>query len=280
MSLDATNDDALRGLATAYEKLNRPEDAEKTYQKAIDLRPQYWASCAWLRSYYFRHARYDDAARIFSEWIALTADSCQGYNNLGAVYLKQGRYGEAIPQFRRSVDINPGADAFGNLATVFFYQGNFAEAAHQYKLAMEVGGEASDNYSLPGNLAEAYYWTPGNREQAKELYRQAISRAEKSLQVNSREGSVLSSLALYHAMLSDRQEANSYLQHALQLAPGDPEVRLNAAKIRKDSWRSSVDLPEAQASWLGPPAVGDFCPKNLVQQESTGGRYDSARGGE
>ena len=80
---------------------------------------------------------------------------------------------------------------------------------------MEVGGEASDNYSLPGNLAEAYYWTPGKREQAKELYRQAISRAEKSLQVNSRDGSVLSSLALYHAMLSDRQEANSYLQHAL-----------------------------------------------------------------
>src|SRR5206468_3594055 len=41
-TLDPTNDDAFRGLADAYQKLNRPAEAEATFKKAISLRPQYW----------------------------------------------------------------------------------------------------------------------------------------------------------------------------------------------------------------------------------------------
>ena len=150
------------------------------------------------------------------------------------------------------MDINPSADAFANLATAYFYQGDFAEAVEQYKQAMEVGGANSDDYSLPGNLAEAYYWTPGKREQAKELYGQAISRANKFLHVNPRDGSALSSLALYHAMLSDRQQASTYLQRALQLAPEDPEIRLNAAKIAAQLGDKAIALDAvAQARKLG-----------------------------
>ena len=38
-----------------------------------------------------------------------------------------------------------------------------------------------------GNLAEAYYWIPGKREQAQATYRSAISQAEKQLKINPRD---------------------------------------------------------------------------------------------
>ena len=230
LSLDVTNDEAFRGLASAYEKLNRADDAEKTFLEAIKMRPQYWGGCAWLGGFYFRHARYDEAARMYTEWIALAPDSFKGYSNLGGVYIEQGRYGDAVPQFRRSVDINPNSSAYSNLASAFFYQGNFAEAARNYKEAMNVSGTQSDDFSLPGNLAEAYFWMPGRQQEARELYSQAVSRAKKFLEVNPRDGVALSYLGLYYAMLSERDKAEIHVQRALRSAPEDPEVHLNAAK--------------------------------------------------
>ncbi len=232
LSADSTNDDAFRGLASAYEKLNRLSEAEQTYQKAVRLRPQYWAGYAWLGGFYFHQARYDDAARMYTEWIALAPDSFQGYNNLGTMYLLQGRYGEAIPQLRRSVDISPTMDAYSNLATAYFYQGSFADAARSYQEAVRVGEDDSEVYSVWGNLAEAYYWDPGERDRAAETYRRAINLATERLRINPRDARTLSGLALYHAMLQEKSQASSYLQRAVPLAPNDPELQVELAKIK------------------------------------------------
>ena len=231
LAADSTSDDAVRGLASAYLNLNRFAEAESTYQKAIQLRPQYWGGYAWLGGFYFRRARYDDAARMYTEWIALAPDSYQGYNNLGAMYLMQGRYSEAIPQLRRSADINPTMDAFSNLGVTYFYVGNFAEAARAYRDATRVGESDSGIYSAWGNLAEAYYWDPGQRSQAIPAYRHAISLANERLSVNSRDPEALSGLALYHAMMLDKSEARDFLQRALRIAPNDADIQVEAAKV-------------------------------------------------
>ena len=277
LALDKTNDDALRGLAAAYEKLNRPDEAEKTFQEAIQMRPQYWAGCAWLGGFYSRHARYEDAARMFTQWIAIAPDSFHGYSNLGGVYIEQGRYNDAIPQLRRSVDINANSDAYSNLATAYFYQGNFPEAAHNYRQAIEASTANSDDYSLPGNLAEALYWQPGQTQRAQELYRDAIARATKFLRLNPRDGPALSSMALYHAMLSERSEAQHDLQQAVKFAPEDLEVRLNAAKVEAqlgDRSTALSALTQARKLGVSPSLVRDdpvfrFLVSDLHFQELT-----------
>jgi len=48
VELDFTSDDAVRGLAMAYDRLSMGPEAEKTFQKAIQTRPQYWAGYAAL----------------------------------------------------------------------------------------------------------------------------------------------------------------------------------------------------------------------------------------
>ena len=98
-TLDPTSDDAFRGLADAYEKLNQPAEAEATFRKAISLRPQYWGGYNWLGVFYWQQGRYDDAARMFKEVVSLMPDNFRGYSNLGAMYVLQGRYPQAIDCF-------------------------------------------------------------------------------------------------------------------------------------------------------------------------------------
>jgi serine/threonine-protein kinase len=245
VELDPTSDDALRGLASAYESLGKAQDAEQTYLHAIELRPQYWGGYAWLGGFYWRHARYDDAARMYTEMIALAPDSFQGYNNLGVMYLLQGRYKDAIPQFQRSAAISPSLDASSNLATALFLQGNFADAAHAYEHALEVGGNDALAYLAWGNLAEAYYWTPGQRDRAAPLFQKAASLAEERLKVNGRDGFAVYHLAFYEAMLGQSVPALGHLQQASHLLDGDSELLFHAAKIHQ-----RFGQPEAALTFL------------------------------
>jgi serine/threonine-protein kinase len=67
LNSDPTNAAAYRGLAKAYEARDMFNEAEATYKRAIELKPDYWA----------------------------------GYNDLGVFYFRLGRYEDAITQFRR-----------------------------------------------------------------------------------------------------------------------------------------------------------------------------------
>jgi eukaryotic-like serine/threonine-protein kinase len=228
---DPLNDDGYRGLAHAYQLLGKMSDAEQTFQKAIQLRPQYWGGYAWLGGLYYRQARYEDAARMYTEMIALAPDGFQGYSNLGAMYLYQGRYSDAIPQFQRSVAIFPSVDGYSNLATALFLQGSYGDAAHTYEQALKVGGNDAVAYLAWGNLAEAYYWTPGQRDRAADAYRKATALAKERLHLNGHDAFAMYHLALYEAMLQQRQGSLDHLQRAEQLLNGDSELLFNAAKI-------------------------------------------------
>ena len=226
--LDPDSDDALRGLGLAYQSLGKLPEAEANYQRAISLHPHYWAGYNWLGSFYYRQARYEDAAKMFSHVVALAPDSERGYSNLGGVYLNLGRYAEAIPLFQRSVAIRPTADAYSNLATAYFFQQRFDEAAHTYEQAVKLNAE---DYEMWGNLGDAYNWSSKQQSQAPQSYRKAISLANAALRVNPRDAAVLCDLALYHAMLRERDAAISLVRRALALAPGNSDFLFKAAEI-------------------------------------------------
>jgi len=227
VEIDSTNDDAVRELASAYEKLGKPGEAEAAYQQAIAMRPQVWMGYNRLGIFYNNQGRYKEAVSQFEEVIRLAPDSYRGYSNLGATYLALGQYSEAIPKFQKSAEIWPTAFSYSNLATAYFYQKRYADAALTYEQAVKL---KEGGYGVWGNLAEAYYWAPGKREKAVETYRKTISLAEEQLRVNPRDVETLSYLGLYHAMLGERKAALHYTEKALAVAPKDPGALFNAAK--------------------------------------------------
>jgi tetratricopeptide (TPR) repeat protein len=160
--------------------------------------------------------------------VALAPDSERGYSNVGGVYLNLGRYAEAIPVFEHSVAIRPTADAYSNLATAYFYQQRFPEAARTYEQAVKLN---QLDYEMWGNLGDAYYWAPSQQGEAPPAYRKAISLAEAALRVNPRDAVILCNLALYRAMLHEKESALALLRRALAIDPNNPDFLFKAAEI-------------------------------------------------
>ena len=228
VKLNPSEEAAYRGLAAAYERLEKPADAENTYKEAIQLRPDYWGVYNYLGLFYWKQGRYREAESMFSKVVQLEPDNVRGYSNLGSMLLLQGRYQEAVPKLERSVAIRPNADVYSNLATAFFYLHRYDEAAHAYEEAARLDPHS---YLIQGNLGDVYYWTLGRRADAMNAYRRAVQLATEESQVNPRDAYVLGDLARYEAMLGDRTAASQDIQRGLELSPNNPEVLFEAALV-------------------------------------------------
>jgi len=256
LQVDSTSDDAYRGLAFAYEHLGKTAEAEQTYRRAIAVRPHYWAGYNWLGTFFFREGRFQEASTMFQQVTALAPDSFRGYQNLGGAYTALGRFDQAVPALEKSVQLRPSAAAYSNVGTVYFYLRRYADAARAYEQAVKLDDR---NYVLWGNLAEAYYWSPGEREKSADAYRKALPLAQAQLRVNPRDASAMGQMAMDSAMLGRGKEADEYLRQALALAPGDPDLQLKAALIG-----SYFNRRDQAITWLS-GALGAGLSPNLVR---------------
>ncbi len=248
LDLEPTNDDAYRGLAYSQEHLGQSESAEQTCLQAIKLRPQYWPGYNWLGDFYFRHARYAEAADMFRKLVALAPDSFVGYSNLGGIYLAMGEYAKAIPILERSGAIRPSGVALSNLASAYFYQKRFTEAARTFEQAVKLDER---NYEVWGYLGAAYYWAPGEREKANGAFQKAVALAKEKLTVNGRDTQVLRQLAVNSAMLGDHRAALAYLARARLLAPHDADLEFQAAAIHAQFGETvkTLDCLQKAVAW-------------------------------
>jgi tetratricopeptide (TPR) repeat protein len=250
LELDRSNEDALLGLPEAYEKLGNNSAAEATLQRAVALRPHYWGVYSALGAFYYRQARYADAADMFRQVIVVAPDNYKGYSNLGGVYVLQGKYSESITALQRSIDLRPNMDAYSNLGTAYFALRRFAEAADSYKQGLHLD---EHDWLSWGNLGDALYWIPMNRQESQNAYRTAISLAQSKLEVNSKDATILAFVGTYYAMLDQKELAMENLHRALALAPADADVRFRAAIIYNHFGDTDQSL-----SWLEKASAAGF----------------------
>jgi serine/threonine-protein kinase len=241
-SLDPTNDEAFRGLGFAYERLGEIDSAEKTYLQAVSLRPHYWATHNWLGAFYAGRGRFDDAIESFEKVVELVPRSYRGYQNLGGVQLLLGRFKEATPILERSVELKPSAHGYSNLATAYFGQRQFDESVRFNLQAIELGLR---DFSVWGNLGEAYYWSSNQREKSREAYERAVELAREQLEINADDDIALGELAKYYAMLGREEQARETIARALELVPDDPDTQFTAAIVH-----AKLGETEQALNWL------------------------------
>jgi tetratricopeptide (TPR) repeat protein len=223
------SDTAYRGLGFSYERLGRPRDAEAEYSKAIEKAPSYWAGYNWAGVFYLRQSCNKRAADMFQQVIRLAPDSFRGYSNLGMALEGQGRYQDAVQALEKSLAIRPTDAALNNLAAANTWLRRFPQAEESFQQAVSLGPR---RYQAWGNLGYVRSLSIGRRAQAENAYRQAVKLAEEELRANPRNSLLLARLARYYAGLGDRATAERYMQRALALGRGDPDVLSETASAR------------------------------------------------
>ncbi|HXZ26647.1 MAG TPA: tetratricopeptide repeat protein [Terriglobales bacterium] len=239
---EPNSDEAYRGLAHSYEQLGQTQEAERTYQRALALRPNYWGGYSALGYFYYRQARYDDAIREYQRAIQLAPNNAIALYSLGGLYVAKGRYQEAIDVLRKGIETKPSWGAWSNLGLAYFRLRRFDEAVTAYQQAFALQPQ---DYRTAGNLADAYYWAPGQRDQAAEAYRRSIQLGEPAAKVNPKDADVRLMLANAYARLGNRSEALRQIDLGLKANPNHAETLYYAALVH-----NQFGERDAALAWL------------------------------
>ena len=219
--LDPKNDKPHAWLGKLYEKRGKPEDAQRELKLALKLNNNDWQTYMELGLNAYKTGNYKEAASNWEEALRLEPDSVPTLRNLGAVYHVMGRDDDAASALQRSLEIQPTADAYNNLGTIRFYQGRYQDAVPAFEKTVAMGANSFDNWA---NLADAYRWTPGNADKAKQAYNTAIRLVREEIAKNPNQVELHADLALYSAENGDKTGALTELKVVEQAHSKDPSV--------------------------------------------------------
>jgi tetratricopeptide (TPR) repeat protein len=200
--LAPSSDDVFRRLGRAYLASGRGEEAMAAYERAIEINPYYWVSHNAIAIAHVQLGAFDKAAEALKKVTELEPTNVSGHNDLGAVSLQLGRFDEAASAFQRALALEPRAQTYTNLGIAYAYAGKYGEAIVESLKAVDLEPNADQ---WRGNLGDAYRWA-GQTDKAVEAYDKAIELALKALAVNSRDAMTRGNLATYQAKKGETAE--------------------------------------------------------------------------
>lgn len=137
-----------------------------------------------LGNAYMQNGKYDEAIFEFKRTVQLQPNYDKAYNNLGKIYVMQERLNEAIAAFKQAVAINPGnAKAYNNLGSAYFMKGDVESAIAAIKRSLAIN---ANNANAHSNLAVAYY--------SKKDYDRALMHYDEALKQGGKVNPQLSKL--------------------------------------------------------------------------------------
>jgi hypothetical protein len=130
----------LRG--SSYQELDMYSEAIKSYQKTIELKPDFSDAFTNLGIVYYKLARYDEAINAYKQAVRINPDSTLLYNKIGSAYVILGSYSKAVDNFKKATEIDP-KDALShyNLGIAYYLSGDRDSALDEYDVLKEIDKE-------------------------------------------------------------------------------------------------------------------------------------------
>ncbi|HKD07218.1 MAG TPA: protein kinase [Bryobacteraceae bacterium] len=225
---EPSNMEAYQLLAQTLEAAGRPAEAESTLRQAAAQRPGYWPIHNTLGQFYMNRGEKARAEQEFLTARALAPDVPVIHSNLGVLYFMMNRWADAAASFRASLAISPNALAHANLGTVYYYQKKYEESAREAQASTEMQPSNPVNW---GNLGDARWQIPLQRQAARQAFERAALLASEQLSINPGNSSLRSSYALYLAKLGRIPDALDQISQVLAKTPKDPDAQFYAARV-------------------------------------------------
>ena len=106
------------------------------------------SSCAWVQTSYWRNSE-----TLFRHALAVTTNNDVAENNLGIVFLGQGKLDEAISLLQSAVDLRPdNSPAHENLAKALLQKGQVADALVHYRKLLDLQPDNMEVHNIVGTV--------------------------------------------------------------------------------------------------------------------------------
>jgi serine/threonine protein kinase/tetratricopeptide (TPR) repeat protein len=227
LAINPRDSEAIKGMAGAYERMGRIQDAEDSYKHAIALKPDYWDGYNSLGFFYYNQKRYTDAINQFERVIQLTPDNAAAHSNLGGQFQNVGDYQRAEEEFKKSLALAPSYMAYANLGSLYEIQKRYADSAEMTEKALKFN---ENDFRLWANLALAYQWL-NEKDRAATAMDKELALLEPLAKNQPGDASLQSALAVLYAAQKQKEKALLALQNALALAPADTQILSDAAEM-------------------------------------------------
>jgi eukaryotic-like serine/threonine-protein kinase len=238
LALDPGNTQTLIWQAQFYTDLNQWQAAEAGFRRALQLRPNYWLAHNELGALLQFQGRYTEALREFRAANLVNPRNALALLNMGCLYLLLGRPGEASDRLQQSMRLKSDPTASATMAQVLRIQGKPALALQSAKEATKLDPQDGTTWL---ELGDCYSTLHDRRAEARRAYAAGAQIQQESLQMNPRQGPGWILLALLEAKAGSATEARLHIRKGDALPSADIDTQLYKARtfeqlgMRKDA---------------------------------------------
>jgi Flp pilus assembly protein TadD len=257
---DQMNCDALLEQAQQMLKHQRPKQARVTLRSALAKCPRNAQAYSLLGISYDQQNLYPEAEKAYQKAITLDPNWAGFHNNLAASYLRAGKTTEAIAEFQKALRLDPQNHLAGlNLADYYLNRNDYARSLRYFRQA---DADRSQDPVVLFGLAKAYFGArqpQSGLEIAEKLSRLAgadskihfslglllaencrYGEAIRELQAippRERDFAVYQNLGLAYMKSGKASEAEGAFEEAMRLNPASPEPYLELGQIFSSTHR-------------------------------------------
>lgn len=247
LALDPSDPKTLVWQAQLYTKLNRWQDAERTLRRVLAIRPNYWLAYNELGVALNSQGKYADAIDQFRLACVAAPGGSMAYSNLGTVYMQLGHFPEAVECLKKSLSLKPNALAASNISAALRLEGKPIDALPFAQRAVDL--DPADDWNWL-ELGDCYSSLPGRRGAATAAYEKAASAVERHLRTDPSDGAAWMQFALYQVKSGKQQNALSLIEKAESLGASDMDSQLSKARILESLGRRNDALVTLKACFL------------------------------
>ncbi|HEY1661143.1 MAG TPA: tetratricopeptide repeat protein [Verrucomicrobiae bacterium] len=177
---------------------------------------------------------YKNSETLWTTTLDKNPDCFIGHNDLGFVMLERGETTNALPHFRRAVELQPDDEASQkNLGSALLQEGNVDDAITQFQIALNL---RTNDVGAMNNLALAY------SRQGK--MSDALAEYEKALAIQPDDAGVHHNYGMALFRLGRVDEAMAHYQKAMATQPNDPELHNDVANVLSKRGQDAAAIKE------------------------------------
>jgi len=166
-------------LGTSLMRQNKLDEAEKLFNEAISLDPEFIDAIDHLGIVYRRQNRLEEAETMYLCSIELNKENTVPFINLAVIYRIQGKLNDAFQLYRHVAQIQPDyPEGYYGIGEIFYIVGNYENAMIFFNKAIELYNEINS----PA-VYDAYYYK-GMIYYLDEKYEEALHYLEEARKGN------------------------------------------------------------------------------------------------